>query len=173
VDATRYWQLVVRDRSSFLLELLERLREAGIRYAVIGGQGVNAYADPVVSLDLDLAVAADDVTKASDVLGRHFRVEAFPHSLNVSHRDSDLRVQIQRDPRYFDFVERSSIRNVLGLQLPVADARDVLRGKIWAVEDPARRASKRLKDLSDIARLLEVRPELRNGVPPEILERLK
>jgi hypothetical protein len=38
--------------------------------------------------------------------------------------------------------------------------------------DPERRASKRQKDLADIARLLEVRPELRSQVPNSILAKL-
>ena len=58
------------------------------------------------------------------------------------------------------------------LALPVADAADILRGKIWAASDPTRRPSKRLKDLSDIARLLEVRPDLRSLVPQDIIDRI-
>ena len=57
---------------------------------------------------------------------KHFQVEAFPHSLNISSIGSNLRVQFQSDPRYGDFVERASVREVLGLQLPVAALEDVL-----------------------------------------------
>jgi hypothetical protein len=38
--------------------------------------------------------------------------------------------------------------------------------------DPERRASKRQKDLADIARLLEHRPDLRAHVPELVLDRL-
>jgi hypothetical protein len=48
-------------------------------------------------------------------------------SLNVWSDDSDLRIQIQLDPRYQPFVERSSERVVLGDPLRVATAVDVLR----------------------------------------------
>jgi hypothetical protein len=48
----------------------------------------------------------------------------------------------------------------------------VLQGKVWAALDPGRRPSKRQEDLADIARLIEVRPELRSAVPSEILDRL-
>ncbi len=61
---------------------------------------------------------------------------------------------------------------MLGLTLPVAKVEDVLRGKVWAAQDPERRASKRQKDLADIARLLEGYPNLRSLVPQEILSRL-
>src|SRR5918994_4440590 len=53
-----------------------------------------------------------------------------------------------------------TLRDVLGVQLPVASVEDVLQGKIWAVLDPGRRPSKRQKDLADIARLLEAYPQL-------------
>jgi hypothetical protein len=58
------------------------------------------------------------------------------------------------------------------LRLPVAPVEDVLQGKLWAVLDPARRASKRQKDLADIARLLEAYPDLRDQVPSEVLAKL-
>ena len=77
------------------------------------------------------------------------KVEEFPHSLNVAAPGSELRVQIQTDPRYGEFVERASIREVLGLPLPVASLEDVLQGKIWAASDPKRRGSERHKDLLD------------------------
>jgi hypothetical protein len=110
--------------------------------------------------------------QVESLLKGSFRVERFPHSLNVSLVGSDLRVQIQTDPRYAGFVDRASRREILGLVLPVASVEDVLRGKVWAAQDPARRASKRRKDLLDIDRLLEAYPHLRVQVPEEILARL-
>ena len=85
---------------------------------------------------------------------------------------SQLRIQIQTDPRYSEFVNKAKVHDVLGVQLPVAQLEDVLKGKIWAAMDPERRASKRQKDLADISRLLEKYPRLRAQVPPEILDRL-
>ena len=67
-------------------------------------------------------------------------MERFPFPLNVSVLDSDLRVQVQTDPRYFDFVDRAEMREVMGLRLPVADDADILQGKVWAASDPARLA---------------------------------
>jgi hypothetical protein len=40
-------------------------------------------------------------------------------------------------------VDRASPRDVPGLVMPAAAVEDVLQGKIWAVQDPTRRASKR------------------------------
>jgi hypothetical protein len=148
------------------------LREERARFCIIGGQGVNAYADPVVSLDLDVVIAVSDLTRLESTLREHFQLTRFPHSLNVSLEGSDLRVQIQMDARYAPFVDRATVRTVLGVALPVAAIEDVLQGKVWAVEDPTRRASKRQKDLADIARLLEQRPDLRASVPGVVLDRL-
>jgi hypothetical protein len=172
VQALAYWKAVTTDKAGFLDRVIALLAESGVRYCVIGGQAVNAFVEPVVSLDLDLAVATADLVSAEDLLGRHFRVERFPHSVNVSMPGSDLRVQLQTDPRYGAFVAGASERNVLGLTLPVARLEDVLQGKVWAAGDPARRASKRQKDLADISRLLEAHPELRTRVPDDILSRL-
>lgn len=140
--------------------------------ASLGDRAVNAYVEPVVSLGLDLVVAIDQLNQVEALLADNFRVERFPHSLNVSLPGSDLRVQIQTDPRYATFPERASQQEVLGLVLPVASLGDVLQGKIWAAQDPTRRASKRQKDPADIARLLEAYPILRAQVPEEILSRL-
>jgi hypothetical protein len=172
MQALTFWKLVTMDKADFLVGLTDLLRAEGIKHAVIGGQAVNAYAEPLVSLDLDLAVAVEDMEKAEALLRAHFKVERFPHSLNVSQSGSDLRVQIQTDPRYSDFVARAAPRDVLGLTLPVADVHDVLQGKIWAAQDRDRRPSKQAKDRLDIMRLLERYPELRSLVPDDILSRL-
>jgi hypothetical protein len=172
MQALAFWKAVAMDRTNFLENLIALLAEHNVRYCVIGGQGVNAYAEPLVSLDLDLVVAVDQLKHVEKLLGERFHLEPFPHSLNVSAEGSQLRVQIQTDPRYFQFPERSSVREVLGLPLPVAAVEDVLDGKVWAVQDPERRPSKRRKDLLDIERLIEAHPRLRIRVPPEVLTQL-
>lgn len=173
MEALAFWKSVTMDRSGLLDSLIDLLERHGIRYCVIGGQGVNAYADPLVSLDLDLVVAVDQIPEVERILSEQFKTERFPHSLNISSPGSDLRVQIQTDPRYFAFPERATVRDVLGLELPVAAIEDVLAGKVWAAQDSGRRPTKRHKDLLDIERLLEVQPTLRELVPQEILKRLE
>jgi hypothetical protein len=172
MQAIAYWKAVTTDHTDFLDTVVALLLESGVRYCVIGGQAVNAYVEPVVSLDLDIAVATADLETAESLLQEHFRVVRFEHSINVSLAGSDLRVQLQTDPRYAPFVERASVREVLGLRLPVATVEDILQGKVWAAQDSTRRPSKRQKDLADISRLLEARPELRERVPQDVLDRL-
>jgi hypothetical protein len=173
MQARAFWKAVTMDEANFLDQLIALFSDNEIRYCVVGGQGVNAYVEPVVSLDLDLVVAADQLERLAGLFNAGpFQLKRFAHSLIVSLAGSDLRLQIQTDPRYSTFVQRASIQNVLGRTLPVASAPDVLQGKIWAAQDPDRRSSKRQKDLADIARLLEKYPELRQQVPEDILARL-
>jgi hypothetical protein len=121
---------VLVDHVNFLETILNILKTSGVRYCVIDGTGVNAYAYPVVTEDLDIVVAAEDIEALGDVLTQSFHVKRFPHSINVSATGSKLQVQIQTDPRYFPYD-------------------DILQGKIWAAMDPERRRSKRQKDLGN------------------------
>ena len=172
MQAATFWRTVTMDHADLLERTLEILAEAGAHYCVIGGQAVNAYAEPVVSLDLDLALAPGELERIGTLFEPPIRIERFEHSVNLSAPGSDLRIQLQTDPRYQEFPARAELRDILGHRLPVAKLEDVVRGKVWAASDPTRRASKRQKDLADIARLLEEYPELRELVPQSLLERL-
>lgn len=172
MQAAQFWKTVTVDDVNLLDSFVSLLDDESIAYCVVGGQAVNAYVEPLVSLDFDLVVSVDQLPGLETKLDELYRVERFPHSLNISVPGSDLRIQIHTDPRYFEFVSRAERRSVLGRTLPVASLSDVLQGKVWAASDPKRRASKRQKDLADIARIVEARPELRATVPAELLERL-
>lgn len=172
MQALTFWKIVTMDKENYLESILALLAEHGVHYCVVGGQAVNAYVEPLVSLDLDLAVAAEQLEQVETLLALKYRTERFPHSINVILQGSDLRVQIQTDPRYSEFVKNAEKREILGLTMPVARLDDVLRGKVWAAHDAERRASKRQKDLADIARILEAYPDMRSQVPEEILARL-
>ena len=168
-DFQRY---VMHDRSEFLDRFLAVLRAQDVQFCIIGGQAVNAYAMPLVSLDLDVIVVASKLPELERVLSGQFAVERCEHSLNVSDPDSELRVQIQLDERYQGFLQDRSDYEVLGRRIPVASIENVMRGKLWAFADPTRRASKRQKDLADIARLLEAQPRLTAMVPEEVHRKL-
>jgi hypothetical protein len=114
----------------------------------------------------------DQIDRIEALFASRIIVKRFQHSLNITIPDSDVRVQIQTDQRYASFLEHSSVRSVLGMELPVASVEDILQGKIWAALDSERRGSKRQKDLADISRLLEAYPQYRSRVPREILDRL-
>lgn len=150
---------------SIFLEILKRRQT---KYCVIGGLAVNAYVEPVVSLDLDIVIAAEDLDAITDVCKERFAVKTFPHSVNLECENSDLRIQLQKDARYQSFIERAEWKSVLGYEMRVAAVEDVLAGKTWAFLDGARRGSKRQKDLADIMRLTESYPALLDSLPEEI-----
>jgi hypothetical protein len=172
VTDREFYRRVSKDSDRVLDRLVELLASEQIPFCVIGGLAVNAYAEPVVSLDLDIVVAADHIEALVARATADFRVERFAHSINLAASGSALRIQIQLDSRYQAFIVRSSRKAVLGYELPVASAEDVLAGKIWAASDETRRGSKRQKDLADISRLIETDAKLLDRVPTSIREKL-
>lgn len=170
--AREFLNAVLNGREDIIQRFLDALSRTGVDYCVIGGLAVNAYAEPVVSLDLDVVVVAGSVEAVCQAMASHFTIEHFPHSVNLSAGTSDLRIQLQTDPRYQDFISRATRRTVLGYEMKVACIEDVLQGKVWAYSDEERRKSKRQKDLADIARLIEAQPSLAERVPDSIRERI-
>lgn len=157
-----------RDVVQLFLDQLEKLK---MDYCVIGGLAVNAYAEPVASLDLDLVLAVKDIEKLLERISQpkgEFSVTKFTHSINLQHPDSDLRIQIQTDPKYQPFITNALVKKVLGYEMKVAALEDLLKGKIWAYSDEERRKSKRQKDLADIMRLVETHPHLFELLPENI-----
>jgi hypothetical protein len=164
----QFLNTLANGKIDIILLLLNQLAELKINYCVIGGLAVNAYAEPVASLDLDLVFTIDDIDKFLDKTKETFEVTKFPHSINFKHPGSDLRIQLQTDLRYQSFIKNASEKKVLGYAMKVASLEDVLRGKVWAFSDEERRKSKRQKDLADIMRLIETHPKLHNLLPDEI-----
>jgi hypothetical protein len=69
-------------------------------------------------------------------------------------------LQLSTEECYRDFPARAVPADVHGILMRVASLADTLAGKIRAWSDPTRRQSRRIKDLADIARLVEAHPEL-------------
>ena len=165
----KFFQLIAASKVDVVSLLLALLRKTKTQYCLIGGLAVNAYAEPVVSLDLDIIVVAD---KADALViaarGLGLKAQRFEHSVNLSLPGAQLRIQMQIDERYQAFLSRSVKRQVLGYTMRVARIEDVLQGKVWAYSDNTRRASKRQKDLADIMRLTERYSRLKKLLPSEI-----
>jgi hypothetical protein len=166
-----FLNLLSNGKQDILQKVLNLLDDLKIDYCLIGGLAVNAYAEPVVSLDVDLIIELVLLNKFLERIKEIFKVESFPHSLNLSSSESDLRIQIQTDERYQDFIARSSGKQVMGYKMKVASLEDVLQGKVWAYMDKQRRESKRQKDLADIFRLVEAYPYLKELLPDAIKEK--
>jgi hypothetical protein len=58
--------------------------------------------------------------------------------------------------------------DVHGILLRVASLDDTLAGKIKTWRTPEQRPSKAIKDLGDIARLIEAHPELTASLPADV-----
>ena len=164
---------IANGKDDFLQSFLDILRSNKIKFCAIGGLAVNAYADPVVSLDLDVVIVAQKLETLIPKLKKYFKVRNFANSINLSEKGSDLRIQIQMDDRYQSFIKRAKPRETLGYKIPVAAIEDVFQGKVWAASDETRRPSKRQKDLADILRLIEVKNNLVKLLPSMLRKQLQ
>lgn len=157
-----------------VMRLVDCLERADIAWCAIGGVAVNHWAEePMVTQDVDLVVAAESVELAVELLeAAGFQVERFPWLINFRGH-SRVSVQLSTEEFYKDFPARSVPADVHGILMRVASLEDTLRGKIRAWGDPDRRQSKRLKDLGDIARLLESYPRLWKSLEPDVKDMIQ
>lgn len=154
--------------------LVDTLERADIPWCAIGGIAVNHWAaHAMVTQDVDIVVAFAEQDRAIGLLeAAGFRVERFDWSVNIQ-GGSSVSIQISTEEFYRDFPTRAVPADVHGILLRVASLEDTLAGKMRAWSDPARRQSKRLKDLADIARLLETHPHLWERLSGELKEQLR
>lgn len=152
-----------------VMRLVDCLERADIMWCTIGGVAVNYWAaEPMVTQDVDFVVSAESVEEAIWALeAAGFRAERFPWSVNFRGQ-SRVSLQLSTEAFYRDFPGRSIPADVHGILLRVACLADTLNGKIKAWQDGTLRQSKRIKDLGDIARLIENHPELWNALPDEL-----
>jgi hypothetical protein len=167
----KFLNSIANGKKDIVQLVLDQLENLKIDYCVIGGLAVNAYAEPVASLDLDLVITVSDLDKLLKLLIKpkgDFTATSFEHSINLQHPNSNLRIQIQTDTEYQPFIKNAVMKKVLGYEMKVAALEDLLKGKIWAHTDEGRRKSKRQKDLADIMRLVETHPHLHDLLPEKI-----
>jgi len=153
--------------------IVQALEQHEIPWCMIGGLAVNHWArEPMATADVDLVIAAERVEDAVAALrDAGFTEERFDWSVNLKGR-SKVSIQISTDEFYREFPSRAVPADVHGILMRVANLEDTLKRKIAAYGDSSRRASKRQKDLTDIARLVEAHPGLQPQVPQGILQRL-
>ncbi|MBN1961356.1 MAG: hypothetical protein JW841_10455 [Deltaproteobacteria bacterium] len=167
-----FFNIIGANKKDALAIFLNILNSQKADYCVIGGLAVNSYAEPVVSLDLDIVVLVDKIEQILIEAANFFTIEQCQHSINLNSDQSNVRIQLQSDPRYQDFISRAQTAKVLGYSMRVAALEDVLQGKLWAYGDTTRRPSKRQKDLADILRLVETHADLIDFLPEEIRKKL-
>jgi len=149
------------------------MERADIPWCAIGGVAVNHWADePVVTRDVDFVVTVEAIDKTVLLLEADgFLPTRFEWSINFQ-GTSRVSLQLSTEELYHSFPSRSVPADVHGILLRVASLEDTLTGKIAAWRDSSRRQSKRLKDLGDIARLIEAHPDLRDNLPIELKEQI-
>jgi hypothetical protein len=144
-----------------VMRLVDCFERADIQWCAIGGIAVNHWAaEPMVTQDVDLVVAAESIERAVKLLeDAGFTSEHFAWSINFCGH-SKIAIQLSTEDFYREFPSRSVPADIHGILMRVASLEDTLKGKIKAWKDTARRQSKKLKDLGDIARLVENHPRL-------------
>ena len=144
-----------------VMRLVDCLERADIPWCAIGGIAVNHWAaEPMVTQDVDLVVATESIERAVKLLEDvGFTSERFTWSVNFRGH-SKISIQLSTEDFYREFPSRSVPADIHGILMRVASLEDTLQGKIKAWKDTERRQSKKLKDLGDIARLVESHPHL-------------
>ena len=157
-----------------VMRLVDILERADVAWCAIGGVAVNHWAEqPMVTQDVDLVVASDTVEQIVSCLeDAGFRSERFPWSINFKGHSS-VNIQLSTEDFYHDFPLRAVPADVHGILMRVASLNDTLQGKIKAWSEPERRQSKRIKDLADIARLVESHPSLWNELPDNLQSQIQ
>ena len=122
----------------------------------------------MVTRDVDFVVALDEIDQAVAVLEAvGFKADRHDWSVNFRGR-SQVSLQLSTKDFYRDFTSRAVPADVHGILLRVASLEDTLAGKIKAWRTPERRPSKVIKDLGDVARLIETHPELLASLPSDV-----
>ena len=144
-----------------LLALARVLDGHGIPWAIIGGIAAQVHLDePRTTLDIDVAVLDRAGLPMAELVAAGFRHQAsFPYSDNWLGA-GDVPVQFADDPVWRDAIGRAARVTLGDTTLPILAAIDLLRAKLVAARDPARRKSKRLRDVADAVALVEQTPSL-------------
>lgn len=169
VTAKQFYDWQTDGGTDDVMRLVDLLERADVAWCAIGGIAVNHWAEePMVTRDVDLVVATESVERAVSLLEQAgFRAERFPWSVNLRGR-SAVSIQCSTEDFYIGYPARAVPADVHGILMRVACLEDTLRGKIKAWSEPARRQSKRIKDLADIARLVEAHPHLWKELPEQL-----
>jgi len=157
-----------------VMRLVDALERADVAWCAIGGIAVNHWAkQPMVTQDVDVVVASDAVDRVVSLLEEAgFRAERFAWSVNFKGR-SAISIQLRTEEFYREYPSRAVPADVHGILMRVASLEDTLRGKIKAWSEPERWQSKRIKDLADIARLVETHPQLWDSLPDELKRQIE
>ena len=152
---------VVTSKDAAFRELFRILEASGLEYALIGGVAVQLWqSEPRTTLDIDVAVKSYESVPRTILEASGFRMLArYPHSENWT-GPGGTPVQFSDDPAFTFLIESAARRTFEGGQVRVASPAALVKEKLRAASDPARRESKRFQDLADAKGLAEEHPEV-------------
>jgi predicted nucleotidyltransferase len=142
-----------------LLLLCELLHD--VQYALIGGLALQVHQEePRTTLDIDIAVSSYDSLPQATMQAAGFKLEErFTHSENWR-GPQGTPVQFSDDAAFADAIASAEVYPLEGHKLRVINCKELVRAKLRAALDPARRKSKRMQDLADVQGLLERYPDI-------------
>jgi hypothetical protein len=144
------------DKFGALADTVDALTRLGARHALVGGVAVGVRSGvPRATLDTDVAVQStvDRSSVAEALTGAGMRLTGvFAHSMNFRHPSGEP-IRIVCDPAFDPMIDRAELLAMGSLRIPVVTTGRPDRHEERAAADPARRRSKALRDLADIALL--------------------
>ena len=158
---------VVSSKDVAFRELFRVLEEGGLEYALIGGVAVQLWQDePRTTLDIDVAVRSYESVPRAMLEASGFRLLArHLHSENWT-GPGGTPVQFSDDPAFAFLIESAAHRVFDGGRVRVASPLALVKEKLRAAGDPARRESKRFQDLADAKALAEEHREVEERLTP-------
>ncbi|MBI4811197.1 MAG: hypothetical protein HY800_07140, partial [Ignavibacteriales bacterium] len=69
-----FFNKIANGKQDILNEFVNHLKQQRAHFCVIGGLAVNAYAEPVVSLDIDIVIAVDSIENIIKKLPKSYKV---------------------------------------------------------------------------------------------------
>jgi hypothetical protein len=158
---------VITSKDRAFRELFRILEASGLEYALIGGVAVQLWhGKPRTTLDIDVAVESYESVPRAALEAAGFRMLArHSHSENWT-GPGETPVQFSDDPAFGSLIESATRKSFEGGQVRIASPTALVKEKLRAASDPARRESKRFQDLADAKSLAEEHPEVEEQLSP-------
>jgi hypothetical protein len=168
------------DKQAILSQLVSVLKKSRTPYAVIGGVAVQLYSsDPRTTADIDVALLSRYDVPRELLLDAGFEFEKiYPWSENwrspgPGTKKQRVAVQFSSDELMKRAVDRAETVHAGPLTFQLVTLPDLVALKLTAAEEPTRRLSKRLQDVTDVVRLTEEYPEISDLSLQERIRRLR
>ena len=156
------------DPKDIIAALVRVLDGGSVHYAMIGGMAAQVWRrEPRTTLDIDLAVRSyDDLPVAELERAGFHKLARYEHTENWQAPDGSP-IQFSDDPLFAEAIATAVSMPFANATVRIISARELVRIKLRACGDPARRRSKRLQYLADATSVVEAQPEVRGSLSDE------